>query len=70
MTDDFDKASDLEQHDRDEAIKYIRSHQKSIESNGFCLNCHELSKKRFCDIDCRNDYEKRHYDNKLPHQNH
>ena len=70
MTDDFDKASDLEQHDRDEAIKYIRNHQKSIESNGFCLNCHEPSKKRFCDIDCRNDYEKRHYDNKLPHQNH
>jgi len=60
MQDDFDKASDLEQHDRDEAIKYIREHQTTIKSNGFCLNCLAPSKKRFCDIDCRNDYEKRY----------
>jgi hypothetical protein len=65
MQDDFDRASDLEQHDRDEAIKHIRDHQKTIESNGSCLNCHEPSIKRFCDIDCRNDYEKRHYENRL-----
>ena len=31
MQDDFDRASDLEQHDRDEAIKHIRDHQKTIE---------------------------------------
>lgn len=65
MQDDFDRASDLEQHDRDEAIKYIRDHQKPIKSNGSCLNCQSPSIKRFCDIDCRNDYEKRHYENRL-----
>jgi hypothetical protein len=65
MQDDFDRASDLEQHDRDEAIKHIREHQKPIESNGSCLNCYAPSTKRFCDIDCRNDYEKRHHESRL-----
>jgi hypothetical protein len=62
MNDDFDRASDLEQTDRDLAIERVRSQSRIFEHTGFCLNCREPSKKRFCNIDCRNDYEKRQND--------
>lgn len=66
MQDDFDRASDLEQTVRDFAIERVRSQNQNLKSTGFCLNCKEPSKKRFCDIDCRNDYEKRHHENRIP----
>ena len=61
MQDDFDKASDLEQTVRDFAIERVRSQSKIFEPTGFCLNCREpISKsKRFCNIDCRDDFQKR-----------
>ena len=57
--DDFDKASDLEQLYREQAIKSVRDHDMNFKAVGVCLNCGAKTKKRFCDIDCRNDFEKR-----------
>jgi hypothetical protein len=59
MQDDFDRASDLEEQYRTAAIKHVRDNDTNYKSVGFCLNCGAKSKKRFCDLDCRNDYEKR-----------
>ncbi|CAB4127874.1 Protein of unknown function DUF2116, Zn-ribbon [uncultured Caudovirales phage] len=61
MTDEFDRASDLEQQYRDIAIKSVRSKDTNFKFIGLCLNCGSKinQDKRFCDIDCRNDYEKR-----------
>ena len=39
------------------AIK--KSSGVTVKHNGFCLYCKEKSDKRFCDVDCRDDYEKR-----------
>ena len=60
MQDDFDRASLLEEQYRSAAIKRVRDNDTNYKSVGFCLNCQVTSIKRFCDIDCRNDYEKRH----------
>ena len=29
----------------------------TVKHNGFCLYCNEKSDKRFCDVDCRDDYD-------------
>ena len=58
--DEFDRASLLEEQYRSAAIKRVRDNDTNYKSVGFCLNCQSPSIKRFCDIDCRNDYEKRH----------
>ena len=29
----------------------------TVKHNGFCLYCKEKSDKRFCDVDCRDDYD-------------
>lgn len=36
-------------------------HRKDVpQATGFCLNCEEpIEQGRFCDIDCRDDHEKR-----------
>ena len=63
--DEFDRASLLEEQYRSAAIKHVRDNDTNYKSVGFCLNCQSPSTKRFCDIDCRNDYEKRHHENRL-----
>ena len=63
--DEFDRASLLEEQYRSDAIQRVRNNDTNYKSVGFCLNCQITSIKRFCDIDCRNDYEKRHYENRL-----
>ena len=63
--DEFDRASLLEEQYRSAAIQRVRDNNTNYKSVGFCLNCQITSIKRFCDIDCRNDYEKRHYENRL-----
>ena len=57
--DDFDRASELEEQYRNAAIKHVRDNDINYKHVGVCLNCGAKSKKRFCDLDCRNDYEKR-----------
>ena len=37
------------------AIK--NSSSVTVKHNGFCLYCKEKSDKRFCDVDCRDDYD-------------
>ena len=29
----------------------------TVKHNGLCLYCKEKSDKRFCDVDCRDDYD-------------
>lgn len=58
--DDCDRASELESIHLESAIARARS-PKKIQSST-CLNCSEVlksSESNFCDIDCRNDFEKK-----------
>lgn len=65
--DDIDCASVAEQRYREEAIKHARKITPFIGVFA-CLNCNEpfperflcQIPKRFCDADCRDDYQKRH----------
>jgi hypothetical protein len=55
--DEFDKASEAEQHHRDVLIQEIRR-QKPLKTTGFCLSCNApLPDRKFCDNWCREDYE-------------
>jgi hypothetical protein len=57
MSDNFDRASDLESFQRELAIAKERMKRKTP-FTGFCLCCNEIIKEgRFCSIDCREDYE-------------
>lgn len=57
MSDDFDRASDLEAFQREIAIAKERMKRKTP-FTGFCLCCNEkIMEGRFCSIDCREDYE-------------
>lgn len=57
MSDDFDRASDLEAFQREMAITRERMKRKSP-FTGYCLCCNEvITEGRFCSIDCREDYE-------------
>lgn len=60
MPDDFDRASDLEQQQRELALRQARG-QPTMPAVGACYNCGEdLPPGRlFCDKDCRDDFEKR-----------
>lgn len=59
MTDIIDRASDREQIDRDRAIDAARSAAPAAKANGHCLWCNaELPHgKRWCDAECREDWE-------------
>lgn len=57
MSDDFDRASDLEAFQRELAIAKERMKRKTP-FTGHCLCCNEvITEGRFCSIDCREDYE-------------
>ena len=60
MTDQFDRASDLEQKDRDNAVAAIRRRCDALPYLGTCYYCgeHTKSGRRFCDADCRDDFER------------
>lgn len=57
MTDQLDRASDLEQKDRDNAVAAIRRRHEALPYIGTCYYCgeHTKSGRRFCDSDCRDD---------------
>lgn len=59
MADVFDKASDLEEFQRGMAIK--RRVPEGPKWSGVCLNCEceVVFPLRFCDNECRADWEKR-----------
>jgi hypothetical protein len=58
MTDIYDQATDKEMRDRELAIKAARAQNQPIVFTGQCLNCEEVvTKGRFCDAACREDFE-------------
>lgn len=59
MTDIFDRASEREQLERDLAISSARKSASSAQATGHCLWCNAaLSQgKRWCDAECREDWE-------------
>ena len=57
--DEFDRASELEEQYRDAAIKHVRDKNMNYKHVGICLNCGAKSIIRFCNLDCRDDYERR-----------
>ncbi len=61
MADDIDIAQESQQRLHDARIEQARARagQLEVQATGFCLNCSEpLSGRRFCDADCRDDYQK------------
>ena len=58
MTDEFDKASELEEYQREMAIKRSRVTQ-SMPDIGVCYYCNEYTPPgiRFCDSECRDGFE-------------
>lgn len=58
MSDEFDRASDLEEIHRDMAIRQART-QKNMPDIGCCYYCQETTKPgiRFCDSECRDGFE-------------
>jgi hypothetical protein len=61
MSDEVDMASDQEQAMRDAAIRNASMFTSSHKACGNCLNCGEELKAdlRWCNSDCRNDFEHR-----------
>lgn len=57
MTDQFDRAEELEQKQRDIAMAYRKP---TLKSCGLCHSCGEdvAGTRQFCDADCRDDYER------------
>lgn len=55
----YDKATEIEELHRENAIKAARDRATKTEKfTGHCLNCNEqITVGRFCDADCRSDYE-------------
>lgn len=60
MTDAIDQGCQREQEDRDRAIANAMN-RPSLPYTGLCHNCDEITGggRRFCDVDCRDDYERR-----------
>lgn len=58
--DEFDRASELEQRERDACVAAARN-RRGLLPCGFCYNCEEPlpAGRLFCDTECRDDYEKR-----------
>lgn len=59
MSDIFDQASDREQLERDLAIASARKPSASAQATGHCLWCNAQIEqgKRWCDAECREDWE-------------
>lgn len=59
MSDEIDRASDLEQSSRDYAIESARQYKSPV-ATGLCLFCSAevASGMRWCNTECRNDYER------------
>lgn len=57
MTDQLDRASELEEMDRAQALKKRMPELKAI---GYCYNCNDdiHSGQLFCSTDCRDDYQR------------
>ena len=57
MSDDLDRASEIEQQQRDDAIAKARIKQKTLYT-GRCLWCNDtIHSGLFCNIYCHEDYE-------------
>jgi hypothetical protein len=58
--DDADRAADREDIARDAAVAAIRQRIEGMPSLGYCYYCGEALRagKRFCDSDCRDDYDR------------
>jgi len=58
--DDADRASDREDIARAAAVEAVRARIERLPSLGYCYYCGEALRagKRFCDADCRDDYER------------
>lgn len=58
--DDADRAAEREDIDREAAVAAIRRRIEAMPSLGYCYYCGEALRagKRFCDSDCRDDYER------------
>lgn len=61
MVDVFDRAAELEIAEWTARQKVV-PHKPTMPAVGGCYNCGERLDKGlvFCDLDCRDDYEKRH----------
>lgn len=61
MADEIDIANDRAQQDLDRALAAARRHEPPLAPTGFCYNCTKSlpDGHRFCDKDCREDYEHR-----------
>jgi hypothetical protein len=58
----IDEANDLAQMRNDKALEAARNQPPEAVATGHCLNCDELlleHGQRWCDADCRDDWEKR-----------
>ncbi len=60
MPDECDVASVREELDRRLAISAARQNGSTLAATGFCLSCGAQLDEgaRFCDKDCRDDYER------------
>lgn len=58
MSDEFDRASDLEEIHREMAIRDVQQ-RTSLPDVGACYYCSEHTPpgRRFCDSECRDGYE-------------
>lgn len=62
MADDIDVAQEQQQRLHDARIQDARARagQLEVKATGYCLSCGEplAAGLRFCDTDCRDDYQK------------
>ncbi len=58
--DQVDRATERESEILSDAIGEVRRHT-ALKYTGCCHNCGDITGggRRFCDVDCRDDYEKR-----------
>jgi hypothetical protein len=55
--DEADIAAEQEEYARREALWKVKEPER-IPHRGKCLHCDEPSSEKFCDVDCRKDWEK------------
>lgn len=63
MADQFDRAQEIEYRDREISLAEALKQKPALTATGKCLYCFEpiaedAVNKRFCDIECRNCYDK------------
>ena len=58
MSDDFDRASDIEMADRELSIAQARAKNQPLKAVTHCLYCNEsINIGRYCSSECREDGE-------------